>query len=142
MTQNVNGELPQESDLKNLANFKNAKRNIEGVLELLIEGDVYDKLSIEDKVKHDLFVSYSLTSLFWMYMRTQGINPTSHMVKAEIDRVQEYVKKYDRIKERKKAPRLQKAAANRFVKHGLWDPKEKPPTSNKRKKFDGDKDDE
>uniref|UniRef100_T1I8V0 Nuclear nucleic acid-binding protein C1D n=1 Tax=Rhodnius prolixus TaxID=13249 RepID=T1I8V0_RHOPR len=132
MNQSVSGgELTHKSDFfKNLTSFKDAKRDIETVIDLLVEGNIYDKLTVEEKVKHDLFVSYSLSSLFWMCLRTQGINPTSHVVKAEIERIQQYVKKYNRVKERKKAPQLQKAAANRFVKHGLWDPKEKPETSN------------
>ncbi|KAK9503289.1 hypothetical protein O3M35_011890 [Rhynocoris fuscipes] len=136
MMETNNKHLEPKELLKQLEDFKNSRTNIETVLDLLMEGNVFDKLTTEDKVKHDLFISYTLTSLYWMYLRTKGINPASHMVKAEIDRVQEYNKKFKRVLDRKSAPHIQKAAAGRFVKHGLWQPKEKPPETNKRKTFE------
>ncbi|CAB0015160.1 unnamed protein product, partial [Nesidiocoris tenuis] len=72
--------------------LKDSIESIEGLLDVMIGANVYDKLSVEDKVKYDLFLSYSLTSLYWMYLRTSGENPLNHPVKGEIERIQDYVK--------------------------------------------------
>lgn len=35
----------------------------------------YEKLSTEEKVKFDLFLSYSINSLFWAFCKLQAIDP-------------------------------------------------------------------
>lgn len=37
----------------------------------------YENLSLEDKVKYDLFLSYSINSLYWMYCKLQAIDTSS-----------------------------------------------------------------
>uniref|UniRef100_A0A0A9WDV8 Nuclear nucleic acid-binding protein C1D n=1 Tax=Lygus hesperus TaxID=30085 RepID=A0A0A9WDV8_LYGHE len=133
------GEMPDDEEVaKQIGSLRESSENIENLLDLMISAKAYDRLSTEDQVKHDLFVSYALTSLYWMYMRTLGENPFTHVVKGEIDRIQDYVKKYQRVKDRKKRPTVQKDAAKRFVKSGLWDPSTGPQPSNKRKRFEDD----
>lgn len=34
----------------------------------------YDDLSTEDKVKYDLYLSYSINSLYWMYCKLQAVD--------------------------------------------------------------------
>lgn len=82
---------------------------------------MYPKLSIEEKVKFDLFLSYSLTSMYWVYLRTQGENPVVQM-KSELDRIKKYMDKSKQIHDRKSMPRLDQEAAKRFVRSGLWNP--------------------
>ncbi|KAJ9587619.1 hypothetical protein L9F63_018940 [Diploptera punctata] len=89
------------------------------------ESNVYDKLSLDDKVKYDLFLSYSLNTLFWMYLRTQGVDPLKHPVKNEIDRIREYNVKTKEIQDRKIMPHIDVAAAQRFIRNGLWQPNQK-----------------
>lgn len=36
-----------------------------------------DELSTEDKIKHDLFLVYSVNSLYWMYLKINGENPNT-----------------------------------------------------------------
>lgn len=35
-----------------------------------------EDLSTEDKVKHDLFLTYAVNSLYWMYLKINGENPS------------------------------------------------------------------
>lgn len=134
-------ELANEKDLvKKLKYFDKQVTALENILKPFYENDIYSDLNLEDKVKYDIFLSYSLTSLYWMYTRTQGENPFEQPVKGEVERVQEYMKMYHSIKERKKAPQLDKAAAKRFVKHGLFDLNSIKP--GKRKTFDVDDDED
>lgn len=37
----------------------------------------YDDLSTEEKVKFDLYLSYSINSLYWMYCKLQAIDTNS-----------------------------------------------------------------
>lgn len=128
-------ELESEKDLvTKLKYFDKQVTALENILKPFYENDIYSKLDLEEKVKYDIFLSYSLTSLHWMYTRTVGENPFEHPVKGEVDRIQEYMKMYHSIKERKKAPQLDKAAAKRFVRHGLFDLNKIRP--GKRKTFD------
>ena len=36
-----------------------------------------EDLSTEEKVKHDLFLTYAVNSLYWMYLKIDGVNPSS-----------------------------------------------------------------
>ncbi|XP_014253967.1 uncharacterized protein LOC106669173 [Cimex lectularius] len=137
--ENKYGELANEKEVvENIEAFSGSITEVQDLLETLIKEDVYDKLGTEDRIKHDLFLSYALTSLYWMYSRTLGEDPFTNVVKNEADRVQDYMKKYQRIKERKNAPQLNVAASKRFIKSGLWTPKDNSKQSNKRKTFDND----
>lgn len=82
--------------------------------------------------------------MYWLYLRTQGEDPNQGDLKAEINRVKEYMAKSRKLYERKTImPRLDKvrkftmfltshrvfyfqASAGRFIRSGLWDPKNKP----------------
>lgn len=79
--------LSGEKDLvKKLKYFDKQITALENVLKPFYEADIYSELGIEDKVKYDIFLSYSLTSLYWMYTRTNGEEPSSHPVKEEVQR--------------------------------------------------------
>lgn len=60
-----------------------------------------------------------------VYLNTSGIDPRQHPVKNELDRVKEYMKKIKesvaKANEEKNPQKLDKAAANRFIKAGLVD---------------------
>ena len=44
-------------------------------------------ISPADRAKLNLQVAYGVTSLFYMFLRTQGVSPATHPVKAELDRI-------------------------------------------------------
>jgi len=76
--------------------------------------DIYEKRDVEDRVKYDLFLSYSLNALFWFYLRTQGVDPSKRALKSETDRVREY------FASKTIMPRINTAAAQRFIRSGLY----------------------
>ncbi|KAG7280481.1 hypothetical protein CRUP_033782 [Coryphaenoides rupestris] len=77
-----------------------------------------------EQAKLDLMSAYTLNSLFWMYLVTRGINPREHAVKQELERIRTYMMRVKDITDRKKAARLDKGAAARFVRNALYDAEE------------------
>lgn len=71
--------------------------------------------------KLDLVCAYSINSLFWMHLITQGVNPRSHDIKGELDRIKSYMGKVREIEDLKNAPKLKKDAARRFVRNAMFD---------------------
>ena len=120
------GELAADNDFTaRVKNFHESVDKIGEYVKSACENDVYDKLSLDDKVKYDLFLSYSLNSLFWLYLRTQGEDPIKHSVKAEIDRIKGYNVKAKEVQDRKTMPHIDIGAAQRFIRSGLWQPNQK-----------------
>lgn len=76
------GELEKDQGFKNcISKFHKSVDQVGDELQLCCGQDIYSALSPEDKVEYDLFLAYSLNSLFWSYLRTQGIDPIKHGVK-------------------------------------------------------------
>lgn len=121
------GELSGDANfVSKISNLHNGVSQFGDLLQLACEKDVYNSLSTDDKVKYDLFLSYSISTLFWMYLRTQGVDPSKHNIKPEIERVRQYNVRARQIHDRRTImPRIDKGAAKRFVKSGLWQPKAK-----------------
>ncbi|KAM9315705.1 nuclear nucleic acid-binding protein C1D [Gastrophryne carolinensis] len=84
--------------------------------------ELLQKLDPLDQAKLDLVSAYTLNSLFWVYLVTQGVNPKEHPVKDELERIRSYMNRVKEITDRKKAAKLNKGAAQRFIKHALCDP--------------------
>ncbi|XP_021245642.1 nuclear nucleic acid-binding protein C1D isoform X2 [Numida meleagris] len=74
-----------------------------------------------EQAKLDLVSAYTLNSMFWVYLATQGINPKEHPVKQELERIRTYMNKVKEIADKKKASKLDKGAASRFVRNALWE---------------------
>merc|ERR1712080_661359 len=52
----------------------------------------------------DLMSAYAINSLFWMLLKTMGVNPAESGVKQELGRVQEAMKRCKEIKDREERP--------------------------------------
>ncbi|CAO3651196.1 unnamed protein product [Mucor hiemalis] len=78
--------------------------------------DVYTKLPVSQRYELEVLLSYSLNTLYYIYLRTQGSDPNKHEV-----RVQAYIKKLKRVqgKEDKPSMKLDKEAAGRFIKSAM-----------------------
>ncbi|KAL8566118.1 hypothetical protein ACOMHN_051844 [Nucella lapillus] len=85
--------------------------------------DLLEKLGPLDTAKLDLVAVYSINSLFWMYLNVCGVNPKDHPVKNELDRICSYMGRIKEAQDAMNRPKLDKAAAKRFVKHSLWQKK-------------------
>lgn len=133
--------LKDEELIANLENLDHSIVDIETLLESRISVD-YNSLSIEDKIKHDLLIAFALNSLYWMYLRLDGVDPTTHNIKRELDRVKTTMDMAKGAMAKKNMPRVDKGAAERFVGHALWKPEDRKRRSqemirqNKKIKFD------
>lgn len=71
------GELKNDTDfISKVTNLEDSINAIETHMALMGEL-TYEDLSKENKVKYDLFQSFAINSLFFMYLKLQGIDPSS-----------------------------------------------------------------
>ncbi|KAI0778772.1 hypothetical protein BD413DRAFT_511636 [Trametes elegans] len=72
------------------------------------------------QVKLNVAIPYLVYDLIFIYLKTRGIDPKTHPVVAELERVKQY---FDKIKSaedpEKRKTAVDKAAANRFIKYAI-----------------------
>ncbi|KAG5266560.1 hypothetical protein AALO_G00233510 [Alosa alosa] len=108
-----------------LTGFDTSLGSVNDVVQKLVTTSRNDqKLDPLEQAKLDLMSAYALNSLFWMYLVTQGINPKEHGIKQELERIRAHMNKVKDITDKKKAARLDKGAAGRFVRNALWQAEE------------------
>ncbi|XP_044146758.1 nuclear nucleic acid-binding protein C1D [Bufo gargarizans] len=108
-----------------LVAFNDSVSTVDDMLNKMISvsrSELLQKIDPLEQAKLDLASAYTLNSLFWIYLTTQGVNPKEHAVKGELERIRSYMNRVKEITDRKKAARLDKRAAQRFIKHALSDP--------------------
>ncbi|XP_029925711.1 nuclear nucleic acid-binding protein C1D isoform X1 [Myripristis murdjan] len=109
-----------------LTGFESSVSSVKTMLQTLmsISRNDLEKLDPLEQAKLDLMSAYTLNSLFWMYLVTQGVNPREHGIKQELERIRTYMNRVKEITDKKKAARLDKGAAARFVRNALYDAEE------------------
>ncbi|KAJ8720058.1 hypothetical protein PYW07_012101 [Mythimna separata] len=131
------GELAKDQDFVN--NYENLKENlmeVQKVLDQLLPlKEQYDTLILPAQIELDLFLVFTLNSLHWIHLRIQGIDPTKHPIKDELQRIKAVMVKWQEVKDREKRPVVDVEAAKRFIKSGLYDPYKGSARPNKRIKF-------
>ncbi|KGL77586.1 Nuclear nucleic acid-binding protein C1D, partial [Tinamus guttatus] len=110
-----------------LAAFEKSLVSVDEMLQTMMSVsriELFRKLEPLEQAKLDLVSAYALNSMFWMYLATQGINPKEHPVKRELVRFLHYLhcNIVKEIEDKKKASKLDKGAASRFVRNALWEP--------------------
>uniref|UniRef100_A0A8C5KSI8 Nuclear nucleic acid-binding protein C1D n=1 Tax=Jaculus jaculus TaxID=51337 RepID=A0A8C5KSI8_JACJA len=90
-----------------------------------LESALLQKLDPLEQAKVDLVSAYTLNSMCWLYLATQGVNPKEHPVKQELERIRVYMNKVKEITDKRKAAKLDRGAAAQFVKNALWERKPK-----------------
>ncbi|NXY69508.1 C1D protein, partial [Glareola pratincola] len=108
-----------------LVAFEKSLASVDEMLKTMMSvsrNDLLQKLEPLEQAKMDLVSVYTLNSMFWVYLATQGINPKEHPVKQELERIRTYMNKAKEIADKKKASKLDKGAASRFVRNALWEP--------------------
>ncbi|ENN79721.1 nuclear nucleic acid-binding protein C1D-like [Dendroctonus ponderosae] len=117
-----------------LSNLRNSVQKIKKILDTALEADT-SQFSLKDQVEFDLFLTYALNALYWMYLKTKGEDPNFHDVKNQLARVKDYMVKAKQADERNTIrPKVNQAVAARFVKHGIHHKEEEQPP-NKKIKF-------
>ncbi|KAH9178832.1 hypothetical protein EDB89DRAFT_1843231 [Lactarius sanguifluus] len=81
------------------------------------------------QAKLQVVIPYLVYDLVFVYLKTKGLDPKTHPVVAELDRVRQY---FDKIKDSEDPAKRQfavdRAAATRFIKHAIAQAKDAPPT--------------
>jgi exosome complex protein LRP1 len=121
-------DLPQ--DLKDtLAQFDDSIGKLETALDPLFKtklADVAERLSPQDNAKLNILYAYAINTLFYMFLKTQGVPPNDHPVKAELDRVRNYIKKLKDLSSKKEDGPTMKVdvqASARMINHAIQSPK-------------------
>lgn len=109
-----------------LQQFSEATFKVQDIVESFNDPSLYDQLSNVNKIKYNLLLSYSLNSLFWMYLRAKGIDPSKHRIRSENERLKKAMIRAKQVNDRNTLmPRINKDVAKRFVKNSLWELKQK-----------------
>lgn len=88
------GELLDDTQIKEkLVNLHSSIDQIEAIIQTGLDRFNYDELNEMDKINYDLFNSYALNILCWMYLRTKGQDPNKTSIKNELNRIKEYMLK-------------------------------------------------
>ena len=132
------GELAKDKDfVNNCESLKENLMEVQQVLDQLLPlKEQYDKMTLPAQIELDLFLAFTLNSLHWIHLRIQGVDPTKHPIKDELQRIKTVMLKWQEVKDREKRPVVDVEAAKRFIKSGLYDPYKataRPP--NKKIKF-------
>lgn len=111
-----------------LKQFREATFKIQDMVELANNPSLLEGLSNAHKIQYNLLLSYSLNSLFWMYLRTEGIDPSKHQIRLENERLKKAMVRAKQISDKNTLmPRVNKDAAKRFMRNSLFELKQKKP---------------
>ncbi|XP_075976700.1 ribosomal RNA processing 47 [Anticarsia gemmatalis] len=118
------GELSKDKEfVSNCESLKEGLQEVQQVLDQLLPlKEQYDKLTLPAQIELDLFLAFSMNCLQWINMRIEGVDPTKHPIKDDLQRIKVVMKKWQEIKDRDKRPTVDVEAAKRFIKSGLYDP--------------------
>jgi len=116
----------EEEVLAVLTNLDSTLSDIERHLGPLMEKlvllkDVSAQISHLENAKLYAGLAYTLNTLFFMYLKTQGVSPATHPVKPELARVQRYIEKIQSVaqKPQPNPTKLDKGAVGRFIRAAL-----------------------
>ncbi|CAM9222630.1 unnamed protein product [Chrysoparadoxa australica] len=117
-----------EAGMEELLSFENALEHIEESLMPLTRvshSEIVTLLAKDEAAKLNVALAYAAASLFYMHLRSKGVDPKNHPVKGELDRIQRYMVKLKSIqglpqsKEDQRKITVDQAAAGRFIAHSL-----------------------
>ncbi|KAF2150360.1 C1D-domain-containing protein [Myriangium duriaei CBS 260.36] len=77
------------------------------------------KLPLLDQAKLYVHTAYAIESLIFSYLRLSGVDAKSHPIFSELSRVRAYFQKIKSTESTGPSSKLDKGAANRFIKHAL-----------------------
>lgn len=122
----TNKDFPQEMTA-NAQNLDSALSEMEAVVNQLISmplSEAHSCMKPLERAKYDTASVYAVTSLFWAYMKTQGVDPKTNGLPKELERVKNVIGRTKQIADKALAPKLDVIAAKRFIRGGLWESKD------------------
>jgi hypothetical protein len=94
--------------------LKAVEEGLKPFLEQGFEEAIAD-LDEEEVARLNIVLSFAMTSLFYIFLRTQGISAANHPVKKELARVQAYIGKLRSASEAHKLSKSNAEAANKLL---------------------------
>lgn len=93
------GDLKDDKQIQEkIITLRKSVEKIENMLDVIASNpDLKEKLTLKEKVDYDLFMAYTLNTLFWMYMRMKGEDPNKNEVKNQLNRVKDYMIKAKQV---------------------------------------------
>lgn len=92
------GDLKDDTQIQEkIQNLHTSINKIEKLLEPEVNSVILNKLSTKEKVDYDLFMTYTLNTLYWLYLRTKGVDPNKNDVKTQLNRVKDYMIKAKQV---------------------------------------------
>ncbi|VVC94654.1 unnamed protein product [Leptidea sinapis] len=101
---------------------KERSQNVVIKLLPLREPEIFEQLSLPAKIELELFFLFTYNALHWINLRIKGIDPATHPIKHEMDRIKAVMLEWQELRDRDKRPKLDLAAAKRFINSGLQHP--------------------
>lgn len=90
--------LGDDANVKNkLVNFRESINEIENLVKLATNSNIYNDLDLKDKVNYDLFMTYTLNTLYWLYLKSINQNPNKNDVRNQLSRIKQYMLKRDQV---------------------------------------------
>eukprot|EP01116_Phalansterium_solitarium_P004512 TRINITY_DN15538_c0_g1_i1.p1 TRINITY_DN15538_c0_g1~~TRINITY_DN15538_c0_g1_i1.p1 ORF type:complete len:176 (-),score=35.19 TRINITY_DN15538_c0_g1_i1:68-595(-) len=120
-------DFPDDEDAEELRStlddFDSAIAKIESTLSPFLEIPLVEStkgLTPQEHAKLYVALVYAIDSLFFLYLKSQGISTSNHAVKEELERVRLYMQKVKELGTKPAEPnmKLNVAAANRFISAG------------------------
>ncbi|KAL5519177.1 hypothetical protein ACEPAH_860 [Sanghuangporus vaninii] len=104
-------------------------RELEEKLEPLFSKPLPDTLGSLDtlqQAKLQVLLPYLINDLIFIYLKTRGIDPKTHAVVSELERVKQYFEKIKNAERsnQQRTTEIDKAAAGRFIKHAISEAKQ------------------
>ena len=84
--------------------------------------ELQERLDPMGRATMDLMSAYAINSLYWMLLKTMGVNPLETEVRTELGRIQEAMKRLKEVKDKETRGRVDQDAAKRLITAGLWKP--------------------
>ncbi|KIM70071.1 hypothetical protein SCLCIDRAFT_503486 [Scleroderma citrinum Foug A] len=109
---------------KKIAKLNKSLDELESQLEPLFAQSLDETLLGLDTIqqaKMQVIIPYVVYDLVFVYLKTRGVDPMTHPVIAELDRVRQYFDKIQKAEEsdQKRKLGIDKQAAGRFIKHAI-----------------------
>ncbi|KAJ2159587.1 hypothetical protein GGF46_002911 [Coemansia sp. RSA 552] len=106
---------------KHVGQLAAAVEQIEAALGPVLEqplNDIVPKLSAIQRCELEALVAYSIDTLFWIYLKVNGVPPKEHPVMSELQRVQRYIEKINKVKNgpEQRPTKVNTEAADRIVR--------------------------
>mmetsp|Transcript_34987 Transcript_34987/g.40913 ORF Transcript_34987/g.40913 Transcript_34987/m.40913 type:complete len:194 (+) Transcript_34987:6-587(+) len=109
-----------------LEEFKDLDKYLEALLKGKSLQSVSDQISLADNAKLNTALAYLVNSLYYIYMKTNGISFENHKINDEMELIKKYVMKVQEVilvqeDQRKNPMMVDQAAAERMIRAHLGD---------------------